>query len=149
MILTPSTSLTSNVSDEQAIQKILDDFIAAWNAHDVRRFSQLFAEDADFTNVKGVSRYGRVAFEEFHAPFFKTIWAHSTQIITKMKIRYIKPDVAAVDAWWELEGLKKPDGSDAPPRNGLLMFIMTKHNQEWVITVMHNMDLPGSGGQNC
>lgn len=149
MNLASPTNLTANLTEEQAIQTVLDHFIAAWNAHDVKQFSQLFAEDADITNVKGVSRYGRAAFEEFHAPLFKTIWAESTQAITKKKVRFIKPDVAAVDAWWELYNLKKPDGSDAPPRNGLLMFIMTKQAGDWVITVMHNMDLPGSGNQNC
>jgi uncharacterized protein (TIGR02246 family) len=135
--------------DDHALQNILNEFVAAWNAHDVKSFSKLFAEDADFTNVKGVSRHGRTAFEEFHDPLFKTIWAHSSITITKKKVRFIKQDVAAVDAWWDLTGLKKPDGSDAPPRTGLLIFIMTKSNNDWVITVMHNMDLPGSVSQNC
>jgi uncharacterized protein (TIGR02246 family) len=149
MTTTTAINLTAIASDEEAIQTILNDFISAWNAHDVKSFSHLFAEDADFTNVKGVSRHGRNAFEEFHAPLFKTIWANSTQTITEKKIRFIKPDVAAVDARWDLTGLKKPDGSDAPPRNGLLMFIMTKQASRWEITVMHNMDLPGSGSQHC
>jgi uncharacterized protein (TIGR02246 family) len=149
MTFASADKLTPDDFDDQAIQRQLNEFVATWNSHEVRYFSQLFAEDADFTNVKGVSRHGRTAFEEFHAPFFKTIWAYSTLTITRKKVRFIKPDVAAVDAWWDLTGLKKPDGSDAPPRNGLLMFIMTKHNQEWIITVMHNMDLPGSVSQNC
>ena len=135
--------------DNQAIQNVLNDFAAAWNAHNVSRFSTLFAEDADFTNVKGVSRHGRTAFEEFHEPFFKTIWANSTLNITKKKVRLIKQDVAAVEAWWDLNGLRKPDGSHAPPRTGLLIFIMTKSNNDWIITVMHNMELPGSVTQNC
>lgn len=146
MSFASANDLTRDI-DVPAIQNILNDFIAAWNAHDAKSLSQLFAEDADFTNVKGVSRHGRTAFEEFHEPLFKTIWAYSTITITKNKVRFIKQDVAAVDTWWDLTGLKKPDGSDAPPRTGLLIFIMTKSNNKWEITVMHNMDLPGSVSQ--
>lgn len=46
-----------------------------------------------------------------------------------------------MDAWWELTGIKGPEGQDMPPRKGLLNFIMTKNNETWLITVMHNMDL--------
>ena len=146
MSFASANDLTRDI-DDPAIQNILNDFAAAWNAHDARSFSQLFAEDADFTNVKGVSRHGRAAFEEFHEPLFKTIWAYSKITITKNKVRFIKQDVAAVDAWWDLTGLKKSDGSDAPPRTGLLILIMTKSDNKWEITVMHNMDLRGSVSQ--
>ena len=97
----------------------------------------------------GVSRHGRAAIEELHEPLIKNIWAHSTLDITKNKIRFIKPDVAAVDAWWKLEGLKTPDDIDRPSRYGLLNFIMTRHMNDWRITVMHNMDLPKSESQKC
>lgn len=139
----------TETAEKEAIEQVLNDFAAAWNVHDVKLFSRLFAEDADFTNVKGVYRHGRTAFEEFHTPFFKTVWASSTLTINRNRIRFLKPDVAAIDAWWDLEGLKAPDGTDRPSRNGLLMFIMTNQDNSWLITVMHNMDLPESVGANC
>ena len=80
--------------------------------------------------------------EKFHAPGFATRWKDSYQKITQSKIRFIKPDVAAVDAWWEMTGIKGPDGQDMPQRKGLLNFIMTRKSETWLITVMHNMDLP-------
>jgi uncharacterized protein (TIGR02246 family) len=134
----------TNFAAREGIQKLLDGFAHGWNVHDAKIFSEVFAEDADFTNVMGMSRQGRTAIIDIHDTLFKTIWASSTLTITKSKIRFIKPDVAAVDAWWNLNGLKKPDGSDGPFRKGLLNFIMTKDKSDWVITVMHNMDLPGS-----
>ncbi|MEJ7831213.1 MAG: SgcJ/EcaC family oxidoreductase [Segetibacter sp.] len=149
MVSTSTTKLTTNISDEEAIQKVLNDFAEGWNAHDVKLFSKAFVEDADFTNVMGVSRSGRTAIEELHEPLFKTIWAFSTLIITNSKFRFIKTDVAAVDAWWNLDGLKTADGIDGPARAGLLNFVMTKHGNDWVITVMHNIDLPGSQLQRC
>jgi uncharacterized protein (TIGR02246 family) len=131
------------------IQKILNDFSHGWNLHDGKIFSEVFSEDADFTNVMGISRSGRKAIGDLHDPLFKTIWATSILTITKSRTRFIKPDVAAVDAWWDLEGLKDNNGNDRPSRNGLLNFIMTKKDDKWKITVMHNMDLPGSVEQKC
>ena len=135
---------TDSLKNVQAVNKVLADFIDAWNKHDAKAFSMVFAEDADFTNVGGNSKQGRNEIEKHHEPGFKTKWKDSHQKITKSKIRFIKPDVAAVDAWWELAGIKGPEGQDMPSRKGLLNFIMTKNNGTWLITVMHNMDLRDS-----
>ena len=147
-------SFSSGVAATDAVIKLLspgDEVIAANDMYGgtYRLFSKVFEKDADFTNVMGVSRTGRTAIEDLHEPLFKTIWAFSTLTITDSKIRMIKPDVVAVDAWWDLEGLKTPDGIDCQSRNGLLNFIMTKKNNEWLIAIMHNMDLPGSKKQKC
>jgi uncharacterized protein (TIGR02246 family) len=136
-------------TSEAGIQNVLNGFVEGWNTHNAKNFSKVFAEDADCTNVMGDYFKGRSAIEEKHDPLFKTIWAHSILTITKSKFRFIKPDVAAVDAWWTLERLRTPEGNDRPSRNGLLNFIMTEHRGNWLITVMHNMDLPGSKSQNC
>lgn len=127
--------------DEDRIKKVLADFSDAWNKHDAKAFSNVFSVDADFTNVVGKSASGRNEIEKFHAPGFATKWKDSHQKITQSKIRFIKPDVAAVDAWWELTGIKGSEGQELPPRKGLLNLIMTKDGNDWLITVMHNMDL--------
>ena len=128
--------------NEEPILKVLSDFTDAWNKKDAKAFASIFSEDADFTNVIGKSAHGRNEIEKFHEPGFKTKWKTSYQKITKSKVRFIKPDVAAVDAWWELSGLKNADGQDMPQRKGLLNLIMTRNGDTWLITVMHNMDLP-------
>jgi uncharacterized protein (TIGR02246 family) len=135
--------------DEKDIRTLLTEFVEGWNSHEATVFSKVFEEDADFTNVMGVSKSGRPAIEALHAPLFKTIWAFSTLTITESKIRFIKPDVAAVDARWILDGLKDSNNADRPSRNGLLSFVITKKNGRWMVTVMHNMDLPNSIGQKC
>jgi len=128
--------------DEKGIKQVLTGFVEAWNRHDAKGFSMVFAEDADFTNVRGMSAHGRTEVEKFHAPRFATNFKDSNQKITEIKIRFITPDVAAVDARWEMTGAKGPDGQDIPLRKGLLNFIMTRSNTQWLIVIMHNMDLP-------
>ena len=140
-ISSPGISAQS-AKDEEGIREALTGFVGAWNKHDAKAFSMVFAEDADFTNVVGMSAHGRADVEKFHAPMFATRFKDTNQKMTRTKIRFIKPDVAAVDAWWEMTGAKGPEGQDIPLRKGLLNFVMTREGGKWFITVMHNMDLP-------
>lgn len=129
-------------AEKKEIEKTLNAFMAAWNVHDAKAFAAQFAEDADFTNVRGAGAHGRAAVEAFHAPLFATRFKDTHQTLLRHTVRFIKPDVAAVDAWWDMTGAKDPEGKEIPKRQGLLNFILTKTAGAWLITVMHNMDLP-------
>lgn len=138
------SATTANTKAEEGIRKVLADFEAAWNRHDAKAFSMVFSEDADFTNVRGQGATGRSAVEKFHSTPFATIFKDTHLEITETKIRFIKADVAAIDAQWEMTGAKSPEGQDRPLRKGLLSFVMTREGGTWFIAVMHNMDLPTS-----
>jgi uncharacterized protein (TIGR02246 family) len=138
------TSTGMSKEEEEEVKAALADFVEAWNRHDAKAFSMVFAEDADFTNVRGMGAHGRAEVEKFHAPRFATTFKDTYQKITDTKVRFFKPDVAAVDARWEMTGAKNSEGRDIPPRNGLLNLVLTKDGGKWFITVMHNMDLPDS-----
>jgi uncharacterized protein (TIGR02246 family) len=127
--------------DETAIHEVVGRFMDSWNQHDVHAFSLVFAETADFTNVKGVGASGRAAIEAFHAPIFQSMFKASHQTGSVKSIRFIKPDVAAVDVLWEMTGSTDRAGVAIPLRKGLLSFVMTKQDERWSILVMHNMDL--------
>lgn len=127
--------------DEKAIRGLMDHFMDAWNRHDAHAFAMVFAEDADFTNVRGVGATGRSKIEEFHAPMFATIFRNSHQTYTDVKVRFVRSDVAAVDVGWEMTGVVDAQGSAIPNRRGLLNFVMTKDADHWHIIVMHNQDL--------
>ena len=128
--------------NENGIKQVLRSSVDAWNRHDAKAFSMAFAEDADFTNVVGMSAHGRTEIEKFHAPMFATRFKDTHLTMTDTKIRFITPDAGAVDAHWEMTGAKGPDGQEIRLRKGLLNFVMTRSNSQWLITVMHNMDLP-------
>ncbi|MGB2678144.1 MAG: SgcJ/EcaC family oxidoreductase [Candidatus Acidiferrum sp.] len=127
--------------DEKAIRGLIDSFIDAWNRHDAHAFGTLFAEDADFTNWRGMGAKGRSKIEEFHAPIFATIFRNSHLGYTDSEIRFIRADVAAVDVRWEMTGALDVQGNPMPDRRGLLNFVMSKDAGQWRIIVMHNLDL--------
>lgn len=130
------------VKDAQAIQNTLDNLSKAWNLHDAKAFSMEFSEDADFTNVRGMSTHSRDSIAIFHEKPFATMFSASKLKAMGKRIRFITADIAAVDSWWEMTGAKTPDGKNIPLRKGLLNAVMTRDGENWLITVMHNMDLP-------
>lgn len=86
--------------------------------------------------------HGRNEIEKFHARIFTTWFKDSNLKINSQIVRFIRPDVAAVDALWEMTGAKLPGRSENEFRKGLANLIMTKTGGKWKVTVMHNMDLP-------
>lgn len=129
----------------ELINQTLKRFEDAWNKHDAKAMSLLFAEDADFTNVFGTTYHGRAEVEQVHATLFSTFFQETDATFFETKVRFIKPDVAAVDATWGMTGAKDAQGNPWPNRKGLMNLIMTTERDNWVIAVFHNMDLPKVG----
>jgi uncharacterized protein (TIGR02246 family) len=122
--------------DAQTIQKRMSDLLRTWNELDSKQFSLLFSEDADFTNSSGTRVYGRRAIEQLQGKYFSTFDKSAHLKIIDKKIRYITNDITSVDAQWEIEGA----GSTKSDK-GFFVCIMTRSDDDWVITVMHIMIL--------
>jgi uncharacterized protein (TIGR02246 family) len=142
MALPQNASEEADQKDRAAIGQTMKAFVDAWNKHDAHAFAMMFTEDADFTNVAGTHAHGRANVEAFHAPMFAGIFNESRQTSTIRSVRFLKPDLAAVDVDWEMTGAKSPDGTPRPYRRGLLNFVMARQSDgAWLIQIMHNTDL--------
>jgi uncharacterized protein (TIGR02246 family) len=130
----------SSDADSTAIKKVVADFLDAFNRHDAHAWAMPFGEDGDFTNVAGLTRHGRKEVEERFAGLFAGPLKSSHRTATVKHIRFITPEVAAVDADWELVGSKASDGSENPVRKGLFTWVMTKRNGQWLFAVFHESE---------
>lgn len=136
------TTHDHHVKDRAAIEQTVERFLDAWNKHDAHAFAMTFTEDADFTNVAGMHARGRANVEKFHAPVFATIFKDSHQTAQIRSIRFLTPDLAAVDVDWQMTGATFPNGSPMTDRKGLLNWVMARQaNGDWLIEVMHNTEL--------
>jgi len=140
-LLLPGMDQPAQLVDTQQIHGVMNAFVDAWNRHDAKAFAAVFAEDADFTNWRGMGASGRSRIEAFHAPLFATIFKNSHQTLTDIKIRFVRADVATVDVHWEMTGQTDAQGNPRPLRQGILNFVMAKNDGKWQIVVMHNLDL--------
>jgi uncharacterized protein (TIGR02246 family) len=124
--------------DSAAIAKAIQNYMDSWNTHDVHAVAMIYTEDCDFVNNFGDVTHGRDGMEKAFGPFMTGVYSETHQTGTVKSIRFLKPDLAAVDATWEMTGAKNQDGTMRPTRKGLHSLIMTKQSDgSWEIAVMH------------
>jgi uncharacterized protein (TIGR02246 family) len=63
--------MTTDKNTEDAIKGLAHALETAWNRRDAHALAEIFAADADFTNVFGMLATGRAAIEALHAPAFQ------------------------------------------------------------------------------
>jgi uncharacterized protein (TIGR02246 family) len=146
LVLSPVLSLRAQEqgsdADSKAIKLTFTQFYEAFSRHDAHAAALTFAEDADFTNMRGVHNHGRKEIEEHLAGLFagNLRSAHRTDVVKS--IRFLTPTLASVDADTIITGTLAADGSEGPPRNGLMITTMTKENGRWWISVFHEVEFP-------
>jgi uncharacterized protein (TIGR02246 family) len=118
--------------DEEAIRKLMDELVAAYNRHDADAMADLFTRDADA--CVSLSRYrGRNQI----ASFFAGIEGDAIESPAKTaSIRFVTPDVALMDVETTLTGLRGVDGGELPPLLIKACFIATKKDNRWVYVAL-------------
>ncbi|HXN35536.1 MAG TPA: SgcJ/EcaC family oxidoreductase [Opitutaceae bacterium] len=132
-------------ADDSVISQIVADQVKAWNIGDAKAFSERFADDGSFTNIRGTAFYGHRAFEDRHAEVFATVFKGSKLAMSVDKIRYVRPDVAIVDISTEvsqvqgtLPGVRAASDGKFHTR---LQEVLVKEPDGWKIASYHNVDV--------
>lgn len=126
--------------EEAQIRQLVFDATEAWNRHDVRASTRVYADDAELTTVIGTTVRGRKAIHEHHAEIFETIFKKSRLTPGEIRVRFLTPEIAVVDTRWEMTGALEWDGKEIPIRNGLLNWIVKREREGWRVKVMHNQE---------
>lgn len=129
-------------ADTSAVKAVVTAYDDAFNSHDANAVGALFVEESDFTNMRGSSKHSRKDIEQNYANLLNGVLktAHRTDNVKNVK--FITPDVAEMDADWEMTGTKGPDGTENPPRKGGLDWVVQKVNGKWLIVVFHESEYP-------
>lgn len=146
VLFPPATSWAQKQSntndvDSVAIKQAIGDWSDAFSHHDPHTCAMRFTGDADFTNGRGITNHGRKAIEEHFVSIFSGIVKNAHRIDSVKSIRFLTPEIASVEADWEITGSKAADGSENPVRKGLLAVVMTKLNGQWLIAVFHEFEI--------
>jgi uncharacterized protein (TIGR02246 family) len=123
------------LTDEGAIQAILEQFEAAWNAYDSVGIAALFAEDANFIQIFGGQLDGRTAIEAAHRVIFNTIYRDSHASLMLRSIRFVRPDVAVVFAKAHVKFKENNETREIDTRPTL---IVVKEQTKWRIVTFQN-----------
>ncbi len=120
-------------ADEKAIRQVYASYEAAWNAGDAKRVAAVWADDAEHVEADGRVITGRTAIGADFAQRLATVWKGSQLKQTVESIRFIKPDVAVVDAAFEVTGGHDAAGKPLPPVHGRYADIWVKKGGSWHI----------------
>ena len=129
-VLFMSTLVAATGAAQSATPEVVvDDFVKAWNTHDVKAFDRLFTEDAIWVPVAEVRVVGRAdvvkGFEDIH-----TTWAKKTTITAKdTKVQVVRPDVAVI--LFHANYLQ--DGKEVPVLDRAIILVAVKEPDGWKI----------------
>ncbi len=131
---TRAQTASNRDADTAAIKQCVAAFADAWNSHDAHAVAMRYVEDGDFSSVKGEASHGRKELEDHYNTIFSTFLKNARTTDTVRSIRFLAPNIASVDIDWLVTDAAAPGGV---LRKGLLTWIVTKHNGQWLITVYH------------
>jgi uncharacterized protein (TIGR02246 family) len=119
-----------NAKDEAAIRQVIGHWDKMWHGGDVREVTNDYTDDAEWMNAFGTYRKGGSAILSFFAPFGKM---NRNTTVTELRIRYVRPDVAAVWESYETVDQRTAGGAVYPPRKTHSLRILTKTDGRWLI----------------
>ena len=129
-------------ADTAAIRKVCADFSESFSRQDARGVALTFSEDADFTNMNGRHSHGRADIETWFAGLFRGNLKNARRTDAVRSIRFFTPEIAEAEADSLITGTIGPDGSELPPRKGLMIVTMLKQNGRWFIGTFHEAEYP-------
>ena len=135
----------TNQAGESGVKQALADYIDGFNHHDAAAVGAEFADDADRTTVRGDVSHGRSAIEKSYAGLFGGMLKNAHRTATVKSVRFLTPEIALVDADYELTGRTTNSGAEQAPAKGLLSLVMTKHGDKWLITDFHEQEMAAAG----
>jgi len=137
-----SSAAPSDAAAQDAVKTVVQNIVDAWNRHDMDAFANLFSEDADFVNVRGVRWIGRGEIKKAHAAAHATIFSKSQlSVVGEISVRFLKPDVAVARSITEVKGQVDNAGGTLPPRDALLTLVLVRQDAKWTIVVAQNTNI--------
>ncbi|MEU9157398.1 SgcJ/EcaC family oxidoreductase [Streptomyces sp. NPDC048417] len=125
--------------DTRAIRALWAEMARGWAAGDAALFAASFAEDCDFTTVRGDKPLGRTGIEAGHAALFRGPYAGTVLDARVVAVRFLRPDLATVEAE---STITTPDGG-SPAVTHALAVVERTAERDWSIKAFHNM-IPAS-----
>jgi uncharacterized protein (TIGR02246 family) len=126
-------------SHDAELTGLIDTFVEGWNAGSGGRLAGAFAADADFTNVMGLRAHGRDVIAGGHDEILAAVFRGTRLEAAINQVRYLRPDVAAVDVTLTLRGADGRPVAMLPAGQSSAGFVATRDGGTWSIAVFRNM----------
>jgi lactoylglutathione lyase len=113
-------------SKDNLVQALVNNFRYAFNSHDPKVFASLLVEDAEWTDVTGITTVGKKEIERLHISPFQTALKDATLDVKSFRNKWINDNIVSIEIKWESFGHRTPEGIPIQTiRHGLLNLIAT------------------------
>src|SRR5882762_9115108 len=119
--------------DEAAVRGLGDTFAKAFVQKNAELRASLFAENGTFVTPVGDFLQGRVAMLKDFGPEAQAVTATTQAAFSSYRVRFIKPDIAVVDALLTVHNVNGPDGTVIPVIPINFFYVAARHGDQWLI----------------
>jgi uncharacterized protein (TIGR02246 family) len=119
--------------DEAAIRALGDNFAKAFVQKNAEQRASLFAENGTFVTPVGDFLHGRVTMVKDFGSEAQAVNANTQAAFSNYRVRFIKPDLAVVDALLTLHNINGPDGTVIPVIPVNFFYVASRHGGQWLI----------------
>lgn len=131
-------------ADRAHVEKLVHDFEAAWNRHDMMVFANLFHEDAEWVHWRGGLWSGKPEIYEGHKAVHETYYRTSQAKVQGIEaLHFLAPTVAYVRVRSDMTGDARYPGETFRYRRTM---ILGKRDGRWLIIKGHNTRIVGNTG---
>lgn len=131
------------LEDIAAVQRLVDEQIAAWSRGDADGYASTAEEDLSFTNILGQRFVGRRAFVDIHRQRFETIFRGSQLHGTTERIDVVGADVVLVEVLLHLSAIASAPPGIALEHDGTLrtrlVQLFARRDHGWTLVCCHNV----------
>jgi uncharacterized protein (TIGR02246 family) len=128
------TASAASARDEGAVRGLGDAFANAFVQKNAELRASVSAEDGTFVTPQGDFLQGRDAMVKDFGPEAQQAVNGSTQAaFSNYRVRFIKPDVAFVDALLTVRNVNGPDGTTIPVIPINFFYVAVRHGDKWLI----------------
>jgi len=120
--------------DEAAVRSLGGTFAKAFVEKNAELRASLFAEDGTFVTPQGDYLQGRGAMvKDFGQEAQQAVNRNTQAAFSNYRVRFIKSDVAVVDALLTVHNVNGPDGTIIPVIPINFFFVAVRHGDRWLI----------------
>jgi uncharacterized protein (TIGR02246 family) len=130
----PGSASAAETRDEAAVRALGDGFAKAFVQKNAELRASVFAENGTFVTPQGHFLQGRVEMVKDFGPEAQQAVNGTTQAaFSNYRVRFVKPDVAVVDALLTVRNVNGPDGSTIPAIPINFFYVAVHHADKWLI----------------
>ena len=133
LVTAATGSASAQSRDETAVRALGDNFAKAFVQKNPEQRASLFADNGTFVTPVGDFLQGHAAMVKDFGSEAQAVNSATQGAFSNWRVRFIKPDVAVVDALLTLHNINGPDGTVIPVIPVNFFYVASRHGNQWLI----------------